>query len=87
MPELDKVDVRIYPNPSTGKFYLQGIELKGEISVAVYDVSGKAVKLISARLKDSASRIEIDLENQSTGLYNAVITHEDKMFSKRLVKE
>ena len=87
VPELDKADVRIYPNPSTGKFYLQGIDLKGEISVVVYDVSGKAVKLISARLKDSASRIEIDLENQSTGLYNAVITLGDKTFSKRLMKE
>ena len=87
IPELEKTDVRIYPNPSTGKFYLQGVDLKGVVSVIVYDVSGKVVKVINDKLQDASSRIEIDLEKQSTGLYNAVVTHGDKTYSNRMVKE
>lgn len=62
-------EVTLYPNPSTGKFHLNGIS--GEnISMVVYDKMGR---IVCSKSNISSDTI-IEITNQSTGIYLIQIT-------------
>jgi hypothetical protein len=59
--EITEFNINIYPNPSTGIFY---IEVKGALEMQVFDILGQVI--ISDVIFD---RKTIDLTNQSKGTY------------------
>lgn len=59
--------INVYPNPSTGTIYIDGIYIDGEPAISLYDQVGRSVK-ISAQ-KDGNGRWVIEAGEHSKGLY------------------
>ena len=72
--------VEIYPNPSTGLFNVEGIQLDGAI-ILVADLSGRTVM----ELNGSGSTFQ--LAGLSTGMYQVTIQKEDLVVQKSVVIE
>ncbi|MGZ3862732.1 MAG: T9SS type A sorting domain-containing protein [Bacteroidia bacterium] len=70
--------ILIYPNPSSGTFYISGNDLAGEMKVTIYDQLGKLYKNISA-----ASPIEINLP--SAGVYLVRIDADGKVQNRKIL--
>jgi Secretion system C-terminal sorting domain len=74
--------VNVYPNPSTGLFYVT-YEKQGAL-IEVYDVHGKVIYTSEANLP----RIEIDLTDKATGVYFLRISENGKTLSgAKIVKQ
>lgn len=78
--ELSEVEIKIFPNPATGKFFVWSDGLEG-VSFQVKDSVGKAV--LQGKLK---SQYELDLTPFSDGVYLLNIQGEESLYSVRLVK-
>jgi hypothetical protein len=78
-------NIAIYPNPSTGKFRIEGI---GEISIIkIISPEGRLIKELSDSNK-SLNTSEIDLRNYPDGMYFMEIVWKDGLKSmNKLIKE
>ncbi|MEO9534388.1 MAG: T9SS type A sorting domain-containing protein [Crocinitomicaceae bacterium] len=79
-PELK--DLKVYPNPTTGLFEIDGIqELQNIQSIILYDLSGKEVKTFENNLTN------FDINNLPKGAYQLVIEHENGLNKMKLLKD
>lgn len=58
-------EIKVYPNPSNGKFAIESLVVSGQSSVEVYNMMGE--KVYSGFLNEQES--EIDLSGQASGIY------------------
>ena len=66
----------IYPNPSTGIFYMDIMKLKGnDISIKLCDVTGKLVTNYTYHI--SANRAELNIKNIDNGIYFVTLIDKD----------
>lgn len=72
-----KDDVSIFPNPSNGKFIIEGAG-KGKLELT--DINGKLI--CTSDIKENS---EIDLSYLEKGLYFARIVMEDRIFVKKII--
>jgi hypothetical protein len=73
--------LKIFPNPSAGRFNIQGLELNSELSL--YDVMGSKVFSKSGTSQEES----IDLTNRAEGMYFLVILSGGKMIeTKKIIK-
>ena len=80
----DLQNVILFPNPSTGIFYLQNSEdsfFGGTITVT--DVLGKEV--FSSKIDSQNSIYKIDISNQVNGMYNVVVDCNGTTYRSRVV--
>ncbi|MFZ6052499.1 T9SS type A sorting domain-containing protein [Halocola ammonii] len=82
----EEPSISIYPNPSSDRFYLRGNKLIGDLDIQVYDGSGKLVQEMSRRLTSSSDRVEIDISDQTDGIYNVIVRSKSDSYSKRIIK-
>jgi len=75
--DISALGIVIYPNPTKN---LITIETRLEIRVEVYDIMGKLL------IEEENSK-RLDLSNLSNGLYNLSIIHNDKRYSKQIIKQ
>lgn len=64
--------MKIFPNPSDGRFHLDLVYTGAEkISAAVYDITGKLVKDISGELQKGEALVsaDVDLDSPGPGIY------------------
>ena len=81
--ETSMEDVLIYPNPSNGEFTISIAE--GQLqSIEIFTVAGKAVNYIQ---QSNGSAVEIDLQEQASGVYLIQITTDQGSVTKRLIVE
>jgi hypothetical protein len=59
--------VRVYPNPSSGRFTIEAEHATDIQTVKVYDIIGTLVKEVS--IKSPAKTIDMDLTGMSEGVY------------------
>ena len=79
---LNEESVKIYPNPNQGFFNLELTECKNSI-IKITDVLGKTILNQKAELFN-----EIDLKNQSSGVYTInIITDKKIKYSTKVIKE
>lgn len=71
-------NVKVYPNPGTGKFYIEGI---ADFEISLYDVAGKMI------YKGQQVSGEVDLShlNLSPGIYFMDCTSRGAMFRTKLI--
>ena len=79
-------DIRVYPNPTSGLFYLKGINLTGGLEIILYNSEGKEVQRFAKTLESENETIELNLQEFDSGLYNITVISGDTSFTKRLVK-
>lgn len=81
--EVNNLNAKLYPNPSTGQFYVE-LTKTGETTVGVYDLAGR---MIASAKGDGNSRISLDLGNTSSGMYYVRIQQGNASTIKKLVIE
>lgn len=73
----------IYPNPATSKLFIQWNEQPNDFSqIEIFDVLGN--KIITKKLE---SNLEIDLNSVKSGMYFIQISHNNKLFTSRFIKQ
>lgn len=77
---FEEVDA-LYPNPTTGKFYITFSKAIDNAIIQVLDVNGKVVQ----RVKGSGTRLEFDLSNQPSGTYFVLIKSNEMIINKKVV--
>ena len=77
--------IKIYPNPSTGDLFIHTENIAGEmVKLQFYDLLGNRIEertLCTKELKHSFS-----LQNFSPGMYELLISTDEKVFSAKVVK-
>lgn len=76
---IDKLDLKLFPNPTTGKLTIQGFGKEADISIT--NLLG--FKLMSLKLNDNFATI--DLDHLPNGIYNVSISNEDEFLSRQIV--
>jgi hypothetical protein len=75
----DPYHVSIYPNPTGGKFSIEGIIPPGETArITLYDIYGRQVCLPGAGIGGGFFRKEADIRSESAGIYFLKIEMKDK---------
>jgi len=81
-------EVKVYPNPSDGRFKLT-FEYSGQakINAKVFDITGKQVKDISEDLVKSERSFtaDVDLESPSSGIYFVRIELGKSILTKKII--
>ena len=78
--------IKIYPNPTTGKFVISEIETLGNMfKVDVIDFQGKII--YSSVYSDFGNKISIDLSTYPKGLYLIRLSNNDATYQKKVIKD
>lgn len=87
-PEKGVVEIRVFPNPSNGRFHLT-IEDAGKekVTAKVYDITGKLISDVSEDLVVGETSItaDIDLESPASGIYFLRIEKGKKFLAKKII--
>lgn len=76
-------DIKIYPNPSDGNFFIKSRNLKGEVKVGMVDASGRLV-FSSAYQSESNSTKEFNV-NIPKGVYVISISSSKGVYNSKLI--
>jgi PKD repeat protein len=71
----------VYPNPSTGIFYINSKELNGA-TITVYDMTGREV--LTQRISEGAEDTAIDMTGKMQGMYHMVLTHNGQSYHAKV---
>ena len=81
LDDISSIGIVVYPNPSKD---LINIETRLEVEIEIYDMVGRKV-LYSNESKGYT--IRLDVSDLRPGAYNMIIIHNDKRYSKTIVKQ
>ena len=83
--EKDPYSLQLFPNPSTGEFYLKAKRVQDKwISVEVLSMSGQSMYRSERVLGSNDYTLLIDQDKMATGLYVVKIIVNDKAFTKKI---
>jgi hypothetical protein len=78
-------ELSVYPNPSDGRFNLYiGVSDIMNSTIMIQDMSGRMVYEKDHNSSESAC-VQMDISNQSKGVYIVVLQLRDKIYSKRVI--
>ena len=80
--EFQSVDA-LYPNPTTGKFFIEFSKTLNNVDVYIIDVSGKMIM----RSKGNGNKLDFDLSNVAAGVYFVRITDGKNVVTKKVIKQ
>ena len=86
--ELSISEIKVFPNPSDGRFQLS-FDYSGpeKLKAKVYDITGKLVKDISTDLVKNETSVtaNIDLESPGSGIYFIRIEYGKSLLTKKII--
>lgn len=86
--ELSEKEIKVFPNPSDGRFQLT-IEYQGpeKVTAKVYDITGKLVKDISKDLvkENTAFSANVNLDSPKSGIYFIRVTVGTQVLTKKFI--
>ena len=85
--QLDE-QLKIFPNPTDGKFQLTlNYEGSEKVTAKVYDITGKVIEDISSELvkEESSFTAHVDLKNPRSGIYFLRIQAGSKLLTKKII--
>lgn len=78
--------LKLHPNPSTGKFTLQALNLPEEnVGITIFDIHGKAVYVQSLKTDEGKLLHNIQLENIPAGVYQIQIESGNVLKKEKLI--
>lgn len=75
--------IRIFPNPTNGEFYVQGLKFNSGDEVLICDVTGKEV--FREQLLHSASSIRLQTSNLENGFYIVRVKADNKTETRKII--
>ena len=75
------LDFRLYPNPTSGEFWLEGPGNGESFSVQITDLSGKIVE----RREHQSGAIRFDLSTYPAGMYLVTAVYHDRRWNQRVI--
>ena len=84
-PNTSATNIRLYPNPTSDKLFIQLAENNRLEEVAIYTIDGKRIKTIEKLSRDQ--QIKIDVSTFTAGLYLFTAKIGDDTFFKRFSVE
>jgi hypothetical protein len=86
--EQGRTEVKVFPNPSDGRFQLD-FEYNGgdKIVAKVFDITGKLVKNITEDLEigETSVTANVDLESPTSGIYFVRIELGKQLLAKKII--
>ena len=83
LEDITKMNVSIYPNPSTGKFNVNTKEMMmGKTVVTLYNVLG--AKVHSQSIDMNGKTAEINAEGLPSGIYSLQLINNGKQYTQRV---
>lgn len=79
---LDDVEVKVYPNPTKGNFKVGVSQADLPFTVKVFSSAGHVV----GTYKSSNGYVDVDITNQSNGLYVLIISMNGKESTWKIIK-
>jgi hypothetical protein len=73
----------LYPNPTTGKFFVTFSKSLSNASISITDNNGK----ILAQFKVKGYKVDFDLSPYSAGMYYVRIEEDGKVITKKVIKQ
>lgn len=80
--EFQNVDA-LYPNPTTGKFFITFSKELDNANVILFDINGKVIQ----QFKATGNKIDFDLSGVSAGVYMVQINDKGNRIVKKVVKQ
>ncbi|MBX9784095.1 MAG: T9SS type A sorting domain-containing protein [Chitinophagaceae bacterium] len=80
--EVQMIDA-LYPNPTTGRFFVMFSKELKNASVVLMDMSGKVVQ----QMVGNGYRLSFDLSNMASGTYIVRIEDEGLIITKKVIKQ
>ncbi len=77
--------VEVYPNPSSGLFNINIYGMNKEMEMSIYDMQGRMVYHETLSGIHDGYNKEINLSNQSRGVYYIKLMNEDEVFVKEII--
>ena len=84
--ELNSAAITVYPNPSTGLFYISNSDASQNFNYEVLDLNGRVISENTKEVNGSAT-IEVDLTNVENGIYMIKLFNESGAKLVRVVKQ
>jgi len=85
---LELEDLMFFPNPNEGQFSLSfSTEAKGDLNIKVVDINGKVVHKESFNNFTGKYNKEIDITENSKGIYFLIIQHGKDMAAHKIIYE
>ena len=81
MHDMKESNIFTYPNPSTGIVNITNLKLNS--ALLVHNMSGKLVLMVPV----NAKMMQINMKNQSNGIYLITVESEGQIEHLRLVKQ
>jgi subtilisin-like proprotein convertase family protein len=78
----EESSLQVYPNPSSGKFYVNNKNLKGKITVKVYNTAGELL----LQTQETDPEFIVDLGSRPSGVYLMSVENNGNKTSKKLIK-
>lgn len=82
--EKDENKISFYPNPTTGKITINGLQNLGCVTISIFDVSGK---LINRLFFEDENTVQLNLEALPIGMYQIHIITDLENLSFKIRKE
>jgi hypothetical protein len=86
--ELSEKEIKVFPNPSDGRFQLT-LEYQGteKVTAKVYDITGKQVKDISEDLvkENTSITANVNLDSPKSGIYFLRVTVGAQVLTKKFI--
>jgi hypothetical protein len=82
----DDINLNIYPNPASDYITLNSkMKESNNIHINLVDLNGKVIRTIKKENINSFNE-KIDIKNLSNGIYNVVIKIDNKIYTKKIIK-
>ncbi len=82
--ELSENSISVFPNPTKNKLNVQFDEIINNASYKLIDITGREV--ISSSV-NGVNSLNLDLSNQNNGVYFLTITIDNKVITKKIIKQ
>jgi autotransporter-associated beta strand protein len=76
-------NIKLYPNPSSGKFTIECKDFTNNITISVENTNG--AKILSKEYKSASSKLDIDLSHFSKGIYILRIISGNKIYLEKVI--
>lgn len=80
-------DIYVYPNPSNGVVNVNLPLTKSKISIKLYEINGRFIRLYTLNGLNSKDDMPIDLSDFNNGIYFIKIETQDYQFIQKVVKQ